>query len=90
MAGPVITKHEPEDTKVKEEEEEEGNTSGNNALVEVKLEKEEEAGLLVTCGFLKRKRLSRGGRSGRYSETSLEEKLIIPQKRLTTRWNNDR
>ncbi|EOA22089.1 hypothetical protein CARUB_v10002632mg [Capsella rubella] len=95
MAGPltVITKREPGDTQVKEEveEEDEGNASENNALVEVKLEKEEEAGPLVTCGLLKRKRLTRGGRSRRFSDSCVEDKqLIIPQKRLTTRWNNER
>ncbi|CAE6117018.1 unnamed protein product [Arabidopsis arenosa] len=94
-AGPVVIKHEAEDTPG-EEKEEEGNTSGNNALVEVKLEKEEELGLLVTCGIHKRKRLSRGGRSRRYSDSSFEEKplIILPKNKqprvLTTRWNNER
>lgn len=94
-AGSVVIKHEAEDTPG-EEKEEEGNTSGNNALVEVKLEKEEELGLLVTCGIHKRKRLSRGGRSRRYSDSSFEEKplIILPRNKqprvLTTRWNNER
>ncbi|VYS67706.1 unnamed protein product [Arabidopsis thaliana] len=91
-AGPVVIKRETEDTPG----EEEGNTSRDNALVEVKLEKQEELGLLVTCGIQKRKRLARGARSRRYSDTSFEEKpIIIPPKHkqqrvLTTRWNNER
>ncbi|XP_019083910.1 PREDICTED: protein DYAD-like isoform X1 [Camelina sativa] len=100
MAGSaMVTKCEPGETQVKKEkveEEEEGTASENNALtlVEVKLEKEEEAGHLVTCGILKRKRLSRSGRSTRYSESFEEDnkQLIIPprRKQLTTRWNSDR
>lgn len=86
MAGSVINKHVSSDTQGVD-------NSSENTMVNVKLEKQEEAGLFVTCGIHKRKRLSRG-KSGRFAvktESSLD--LVdqkIKQPRITTRWNTER
>lgn len=84
VASDVVKEEEVDE----EKDNDEGNTSGN-AMVEVKLEKQEEAGLLVTCGIQKRKRLARGGKSNFSFEVQKKCKQPVSATRAT-RWPNER
>lgn len=91
QVGSVMKKHASSDTQG------EDNISSCNAIVKVKVEKEEPdvllTDLLKMSGIQKRKRLTRGGstveKSRRYAAHS-ENSSGNKKSKLTTRWNNER